>query len=201
MKRHRARVLLQHLLNGLQGDRISRAAAETSPARSADKNWRRLFGKPWCRGAAGSNLRVYKAHVNLGDRIHNHGNDLVSGRQGQQLVKLPRALDPDRATGLRASRVRCALYSLQWPRNPPRAFAPGLIETTRSRTWIRASDSSRTEIVPRLKHVPHDIVHATRIAFLNEGPSLDALLQPQRTPAISRLRSASLRTLRLKPSC
>ncbi len=86
--------MLQHLLNGLQMRSHQPGSSRNIPRAKRRQELAALFGKPWCRGAAGSNLRVYKAHVNLGDRIHNHGNDLVSGRQGQQLVKLPRALDP-----------------------------------------------------------------------------------------------------------
>lgn len=33
--------------------------------------------------------------------------------------------------------------------------------------------------MPRLEHVPHDAVHPTGVAFLNEGSALDALLQPK----------------------
>ena len=29
------------------------------------------------------------------------------------------------------------------------------------------------------QHVPHDLVHATGVTFLNKGSSLDALLQPK----------------------
>ena len=36
-------------------------------------------------------------------------------------------------------------------------------------------DGNRAEA----QHIPHDAVHAAGIALLNEGPALDALLQPK----------------------
>ena len=88
MQRHRARILLQHPLNGFQMDPHQPGSCHNIPRAKRRQELATLFGKPWRRSATRRNLCIDKAHVNLGDRIHNHGHHLVSGSQGQQLVKL-----------------------------------------------------------------------------------------------------------------
>ena len=135
-----------------------------------------LFHQLRLRLAAGGDPAVDELHQDLGDRADDHRQHLVVGAGDEQAVELARALDPLEVAALGGDPLGLVDVGLE------------RVEVGAGRALAGQAHHQVLDVQARLgqlgdrdraeaQHVAHHVVHAVRVARLDEGAALGALLQ------------------------